>query len=241
MDGGLNWEEQGSELYDDWNLEFFAVQFLDSQNGWALAAKRFPNRNISLAHTTDGGNHWEWVDTEIEGLIAIGFANVQGELVFTDDQHGWVAGGRGHVIHTEDGGVSWEEQEFCGHPVCHDRCFGITFVDNQTGWVAGSELYHTTDGGVTWMPQDIEVDGDLQDIQFIDSHIGWAVGDWGVLVHTTDGGNQWHQMDSNTFFTLRGLFFVNPQLGWIVGDYSGYMENLAYYIDHKITQIYTNS
>ena len=219
MDGGLNWEEQGSELYEGRNREFFAVQFLDSQNGWALAAKRYPSRNISLAHTTDGGNHWEWVDTGIEGSIGSTLETCQGELVFTDDQHGWVTGGRGHVIHTEDGGVTWKEQEFCGHPVCHDRCFGITFVDNQTGWVAGSELYHTTDGGVTWMPQDIEVGRALQDIQFLDSHIGWAVGDWGVLMHTTDGGNEWHHLDSNTFFTLRGLFFVNPRLGWIVGDY----------------------
>jgi photosystem II stability/assembly factor-like uncharacterized protein len=222
MDGGMNWEEQGSELYEGRNREFLAVQFLDSQNGWALAAKRYPSRNISLAHTTDGGNHWEWVDTGIEGSIGITLKTVQGDVVFTDDQHGWVAGGRGHVIHTEDGGITWVKQELsCGNYItrCSDRCFGIAFVDNQSGWIAGSKLYHTTDGGANWTPQDIEVDGDLQDIQFIDSHIGWLAGEWGVLMYTADGGNEWHHMDSNTFFTLRGLFFVNPQLGWIVGDY----------------------
>ena len=229
-DGGLNWEEQGGELYDDWDLEFFAVQFLDSQNGWALAAGRFPSANIFLAHTTDGGTHWNWVDTEIEGHIKITLSTVQGDVVFTDEQHGWAVGGLGEVIHTDDGGAHWVKQELsCGYPSCPIRCFAVEFVDNQVGWIAGEQFYHTTDSGAQWLPQDIGVGGDLQDIQFLDDRVGWLAGERGVLMYTSDGGNRWHELESGTPFALRGLFFVNPTRGWIVGDYGTI---LSYEADH---------
>jgi len=220
-DGGLHWEEQGQELYTSWDLEFFAVQSLDDQNGWALATENFPSVNIFLAHTADGGSQWDWVDTGITGTLAIGFALVQGDVVFTDEQHGWVIGGLGEVVHTDDGGATWITQTLtCDWPICHKRLFAVEFISNQEGWIVGEGLYHTTDGGSHWNMQDVDVETDFQDIQFVNSLSGWLAGDYGVVMYTSDGGNTWNLIENDvSSVPLRGLSFVNPQKGWFVGDH----------------------
>jgi len=160
------------------------------------------------------------VDTGIEGNIAIGFALVQGDVVFTDEQHGWAVGGLGQVVHTEDGGSTWVKQELtCDWPECPKRLFAVDFVDNQVGWIVGEGLFHTMDGGAHWAQETIDFDSDFQDVQFLNADIGWLAGDRDGLIYTTDGGSQWHRLESSTSVPLRGLYFVNPKQGWIVGDY----------------------
>lgn len=216
-DGGLHWEEQGEELYEHWDLEFFAVQSLDDQNGWALATKNFPSDHIFLARTANGGSQWDWVDTGITGPLAIGFALVQGDVVFTDAQHGWAVGGLGKVIHTDDGGAHWVRQDF-GED--WRRLFAVEMLDNQEGWIAGEGLFHTSDGGDHWNMEDVDVGGDLQDIQFVDALNGWLAGDNGVILVTRDGGRTWNLVDNDvSSYALRGISFINPHKGWLVGDY----------------------
>ena len=217
-DGGITWQEQGQELYANWDLEFFAVHFLDAQNGWALAAKKFPSQNIHLAHTQNGGQTWAWVDTGIAGPLAIGFRLVQGDVTFRDAQRGWAAGGLGKIIYTTDGGLTWEQQQLtCGHPTCPWALYGLDFWDDQRGWLAGEGLYHTQDGGATWLP--LGVSGYLQDVQFVDERIGWIVGERGVVLYTSNGGRRWHRLPVETAAALRGLAFVAPRGGWMVGDH----------------------
>jgi len=228
-DGGQTWQEQGSELYAAWDLEFSKVQFLNAQNGWALAAYNVSSDNITLAHTTDGGNHWQWVDTGIKSLVAVGYEFVQGGLFFSDSQHGWVAA-FDVAAHTEDGGAHWVQQTVsCGYPVCYVQGNAVAFTDNQNGWIAGdasSKLYRTTDAGAHWLPVNLTFNGPNgpQDIQFVDSQSGWLADDTGALMNTTDGGTHWQSVESGTTSFLRGLYFLQPQLGWIVG-YEGTILN----------------
>jgi photosystem II stability/assembly factor-like uncharacterized protein len=49
----------------------------------------------------------------------------------------------------------------------------------------------------------------LHDVFFIDSNIGWAVGDAGAIFHTTNGGNNWHAQESKTLKHLRGVHFTD--------------------------------
>jgi photosystem II stability/assembly factor-like uncharacterized protein len=201
-------------------LEFFDVQFFNVQEGWALATDNFPSDNIFLAHTTDSGVHWGWVDTGIEGMIATGFGTVLGGLDFPDTQHGWVVGGLGEVVYTEDGGATWITQTLnCGYPSCPIRLYGIDMIDTQTGWMVGENLYRTGDGGLHWEVEDIGFGYDLQDVQFLDEQNGWLAGDAGYAANTTDGGGTWIPVENTvTGVALRGLSFVSPQKGWLVGD-----------------------
>jgi photosystem II stability/assembly factor-like uncharacterized protein len=218
-DGGAHWQEQGQELYASWDLEFFDVQSLNSQNGWALAAMNFPSQDIFLAHTTDGGSHWNWVDTGITGTIQVGSETVLGSVVFTDALHGLALGGSSQVISTSDGGAHWARPALsCGAYPCYYNVFAAAFADNQNGWLVGEGVFHTTDGGANWVHQDIGIGGEIQDIQFVDRKIGWLATDRGELWYTGNGGTRWHRLDGNTGYALRGLHFVNAQRGWFVGD-----------------------
>jgi photosystem II stability/assembly factor-like uncharacterized protein len=216
-DGGQTWLEQGQELYSSWHLEFFAVEFLDHQNGWALATDNFPSQNVFLAHTTDGGSHWNWVDTGIQGNIAIGFATVQGDVTFTDANHGWVVGGLGEIVHTDDGGITWTQQTI---PDEWRRLHAVEFINNQEGWIAGQGLFHTTDGGTNWLPRDVPVQGDIRDLEFLDALNGWLSTDGGNILVTSDGGNTWNPLENNvSSAALLGISFVSPEKGWLVGDF----------------------
>lgn len=218
-DGGQTWEEQGQALYASWDLQFFDVKFLNFQEGWALAARNFPSANIFLAHTTDGGAHWGWVDTGIEGSISVGFDTVLGGLDFPDAQHGWAVGGLGNVVHTEDGGATWSTQTLnCGNPSCPDSLYGIDMIDTQVGWMASP--YRTSDGGLHWDPVDLGYLRLVQDVEFLDTQNGWFAGPGGYAAYTRDGGDTWTPVENtSTSATLRGLSFISPDKGWLVGDY----------------------
>ena len=221
-DGGSTWKEQGTELYASWNIEFSAVQFLNSREGWALADGNFPSENVFLAHTTDGGNHWYFVDTGIKGEVAVGFGMVQGGMLFRDPQHGWLAAWD-VLLSTSDGGAHWIQQKLgCINDLyilCVSSKNGIAFTDSQNGWIAGEGLFRTTDGGAHWSVAIKKFEGWYHGIQFLDSRNGWLAGDYGELRYTNDGGANWQLLDSTTGEALQGLHFVDPQHGWIVGAY----------------------
>jgi photosystem II stability/assembly factor-like uncharacterized protein len=221
-DGGKTWKDQSGDLYDQWDLEFFAVKFLDEKDGWALATKRFPSQNIFLSHTTDGGEHWSWVDTGIPGTMAVGYALVQGDLEVVDRNNIWAAGGLGEVVHSQDGGVTWRKQNLsCGYPSCPIRCFALAFHDNRSGWLAGEMLFSTTNGGDNWDPANMDErgEGDIQDMQFLDYKNGWMVGVDGLVKKTSDGGQSWRDVEIGIPLDLRGLFLLDEDEGWFVGDY----------------------
>lgn len=223
-DGGAHWEEQGEELADGLSPELFDVQFLDTQHGWALDKGHYDDatgtHSLFLAKTDDAGAHWSWVSTGVEGNLAIGFAIVQGGLHFTDSQNGWAVGGLGTIIHTADGGSSWEQQELdCGHPSCPWHLMHVIFTSASEGWISGEGgFFHTVDGGATWEPKDLGLSGDLHDVAFPTAASGWAVGDRGVIVHTRDGGAIWSPVESGIGLGLLGLHCVRADLCWAVGD-----------------------
>lgn len=213
QDGGETWQEQGSNLFDSWNLEFSSVQFLDAQEGWALCDGRFPHQEVFLAHTLDGGQNWEWVNTGITATIAIGYALVQGGLFFADAHQGWVVGGFGHVLHTQDGGLTWSYVSLPGGNV---EC--VHAPSSQDVWVAGENLFHATDGGQVFHQLDVDVALSLWDVQFTDPSHGWIVGDYGQIARTADAGTTWEDWSLPSGASLLGADFITTDRGWIVGQ-----------------------
>jgi hypothetical protein len=68
----------------------------------------------------------------------------------------------------------------------------VTYIDSNNAWTAGwgwyegSVIYFSSDKGLTWTCQ-IESDS-LNDVFFINSATGWAVGNNGTILHTKNGG-----------------------------------------------------
>jgi len=70
-----------------------------------------------------------------------------------------------------------------------------------------------------WEVQESGVANSLNDVCFVDSLYGWAVGDSGTIIATTDGGNTWTRQ-VNPVDTLRFLKveFVNRLVGFAGGN-----------------------
>ncbi|MDP1772820.1 MAG: P-loop NTPase fold protein [Methylobacter sp.] len=60
--------------------------------------------------------------------------------------------------------------------------------------------------------------GDLNDVAFIDSQHGWAVGLNGIILATDNGGQSWQQQQSSVATTLYAVQFTDLQHGWVAGS-----------------------
>ena len=58
----------------------------------------------------------------------------------------------------------------------------------------------------------------FEDVHFLDTQNGWAVGDSGVIAHTTNGGATWTAQSSGTQNDLFAVHFVSASVGWVTGD-----------------------
>ena len=63
-------------------------------------------------------------------------------------------------------------------------------------------------------------DARLNDLCFVDSQHGWAVGDRGVVWRTDDGGRHWQRQPSGVDCNLQGVCFLNSEFGWAAGGLS---------------------
>ena len=95
----------------------------------------------SLACSGADGHGWCWQAPQ-PGAVALADAH------FVDDQRGWAVGDGGTVLHTTDGGLSWQRQL----TDVDDRLSLVRFADAQSGWAfatRGATVY-TRDGGRRW-------------------------------------------------------------------------------------------
>lgn len=154
---------------------------------------------------------------------------VHGELLhldLVDDRRGWIVGAAGTILHTEDGGRSWQEQD----SNTRAALFHVAFSDARHGWVVGQDgtILRTSDGGRNWqevspddLPDDLPKDATFMSVKFTDSQHGWVVGYKGLILYTSDGGARWRRQDSRTKEDLYALF-VDGKYCWAVGG-SGVM------------------
>jgi photosystem II stability/assembly factor-like uncharacterized protein len=121
----------------------------------------------------------------------------------------WAAGWDGAVVHTGDGGQTWEIEQLDTNSLS-----ALFFLDGERGWAAGNGFFHTTDGGQTWVKDNDW--GSISDLFFIDAQRGWAAGNGGVTYRTTNGGLSWSWSTVGPITTLSSIWFVDPQRGWTV-------------------------
>lgn len=126
----------------------------------------------TLFKTSDGGNNWQQVPLP---------QNFQPtDLDFINTHLGWVYGPNA-LFKTTNGGVNWELQ---AQPV-----YNFQFITSQIGWYTyGNQIYNSTNGGSSWTLQNSNTNNTLNDIFFINTNNGWAVGQNGTILYTPNGG-----------------------------------------------------
>ena len=128
----------------------------------------------------------------------------------------------GTILHTSNGGDTWEPQ-VSGTQVKLQR---VSFPDAESGWVVGTfgTILHTSNGGDTWERQvaDKTFDLNLAGVSFLNQTVGWAVTERGnTLLSTVDGGRSWSLARLNSNAVRVGLGFTDSQRGWIASTQGG--------------------
>ena len=151
-------------------------------------------------------------------------------ILFTSIDTGYVVcnknGSSVAVIYkTNDGGNTW----YGIYVGVNLYLSNIYFINSQVGFASGADnkggvILKTLNGGKNW--QDFNINSeDLLALYFINSELGYIVGDYCYLFKTTDEGNTWvYQYIKNpTNFTnsptLNSINFINDSIGYMVGEY----------------------
>jgi photosystem II stability/assembly factor-like uncharacterized protein len=132
-DGGETWAQAVpyDQVEDLWD-----VAFPDFSTGWIVGKHQ-------VWHTTDG-EKWEKA-TNLPDLSKDFFA-----VDFVDPTEGWITVSDGSVLHSSDGGSSWQVLAVLPQPART-----IRFVTAQKGWMinAKGDLLRSIDGGRKWTSQ----------------------------------------------------------------------------------------
>jgi len=101
-------------------------------------------------------------------------------------------GERGHVLLSDDQGVSWRQAQSVPS---RTMLTAVSFTDSQRGLAVGHDeiILRTLDGGETWTRARYAPDSQqpLLDVLFRDPLRAIAVGAYGAYFTTTDGGETW--------------------------------------------------
>ncbi len=120
----------------------------------------------------------------------------------------------------------------------------ITFIDDYVGYVAagtrytGGALYKTTNGGNSWKEIYNNSGNAVYDVFFLNDSVGYACGEWYLLLKTIDGGKTWTQIhlftglvQQNVWYNLQSIAFGDEMNGVVVGGQNFTNGIIAYTTD----------
>jgi photosystem II stability/assembly factor-like uncharacterized protein len=237
-DGGKNWQKQESHaVFKDrdgtsQDLYLFGLHAIDNDHAWAVGDRAI------LTSTNDGGKTWRAravpMEVDLSGGQSLATADpIFYDVMFTDQQQGWIVGEFGKIMHTTDGGETWHEQERSlmeGTSTVDvldlPTLYGVHMMGPQHGSAAGLEGHIArTQDGQHWSFDKIEVEYPLVDPLFrvvdLPDDSGWAVGAAGEVVRRAPGQQIWQRahLGQDVLTWLRGISFSDPQHGWMVGGF----------------------
>jgi photosystem II stability/assembly factor-like uncharacterized protein len=134
-----------------------------------------------------------------------------------------VAGDKGVIMTSDDGGRTWARQTLKRGPKYYDL-YSIAFTpDESRGWVVGDAgvVFRTTDRGTTWTEQTVPagLNAALLRIAVVDAQHLCIGGEHGVLLCSSDGGTTWNLQKFHDigFFDVT---YTDPNNVWAVGEFA---------------------
>lgn len=211
-DGGKTWSER---LAGD-DKTFYSLEFVSQSIGFIVGTQRkAEGRAALILRTEDNGKSWS------ESAINIPISNINGQLQlhsisFCNSQIGWAVGAD-LILHTTDGGQTWETQRSGKNA---EVLFGVACVTPERAWLVGQDglILQTKDGGQSWSHQDSGTRDNLVRVRFF-GNSGWIVGGSagkGTLLRMRDGGASWERVPLDVSAALFDIY-INGQQGWLIG------------------------
>lgn len=136
---------------------------------------------------------------------------------FVSPTQGFVGGANGTLLTTADGGQSWQNLSQPTMGTVRKLCFASA----TAGWAAtATGLYRTANAGQTWQ-RVANATTALNDVQFVNPQVGYAVGNQSEILKTTNGGQTWQSQRQYfwNFVELRSVSFSAPDSGMAVGNH----------------------
>ena len=162
---------------------------------------------------SNDGRRWAQVQTPVRSPLTA--------VNFVDAKNGWAVGHDATILHTADGGKTWELQSF--KPELEKPYLSVLFLDANSGFAVGAYglFSKTTDGGKTW------TDVDAPSIRGEELHFNQIVklgngslfiaGEQGTLGLSTDNGATWEKIPSPYEASLFGALPVGDKGALLYG------------------------
>ena len=165
INGGETWT---SHTVND--NQFNSVYYLTPSVGFITSASG------DIIKTDNDGQTWNQVFYNSSGTVFT--------LQFVNSLTGFASGPYSTFIRTTDGGLTWISVRINQMP--ESSIYGLCFLSESTGWVAcqGGYICKTTNGGASWTQQTTNISTTLNDIFFVDTATGFAVGRNGLMLST---------------------------------------------------------
>nr|MBP9097131.1 T9SS type A sorting domain-containing protein [Ignavibacteria bacterium] len=141
------------------------------------------------------------------------------DMTFTDTLTGFAAtvqdsSGIGSVLKTTNGGDNWSIK----HQV-KGSISKIQFLNTQTGFIGGADLFKTTNAGENWFALTPLPKASFIDISVVSESEIWAT-DYNALIgglyRSTNGGMNWQMMFFNAFRNPSKIYMYNSRLGFMI-------------------------
>jgi len=197
--GGENWiiirngPWAQSDCYD-------AVFFINENTGWMCGS------SPKVMKTTNGG-------VTLDSIYL--FSAYMTDIYFKDANTG-VMCCEGAVFKSTNGGINWLHVNIPLNGI-YSTFRRISFVNNQTGWLAGNDgrIFKSTDFGSNWDSISFLISA-YQDfaIEFINEHTGYITRYFNTFYKTTDGGYNWNTYLTGCIGGVSDLLFVDSLYGW---------------------------
>lgn len=225
-DAGQTWKLQFKN--DDEKAFLDAMSFWDANHGIVFGDS--VNQQFYILTTADGGNTWSRVPPANlppaqgnEGAFAASGTNI----ALFGKSHAWIGTGaaaKSRVLHTSDGGHTWQVADTPLASGQSSGIFSIAFRDAKHGVVAGGDytkeaeavnnLAVTSDGGATWTL--------VKGLSGFRSVVAYVPGTK-TLIAVGPSGADYSKDDGRTWTTVSGpgfdtfSFAPGKQVGWGAG------------------------
>ncbi|MEO8446134.1 MAG: YCF48-related protein [bacterium] len=203
-DGGNNWL-QSETIGETPSSQYFDADM--TEDGSIFAVGSFG----AMVRSTNSGETFDFPASVTDGYIS--------DIEFLNVSTGYAVAGfnKGDILKTTNGGQDWVSQitEYIP-PV-----YGISFTDDNTGYLAGSvTVYKTTNAGTNWTISYASTQNEIfTDVYFTTANTGYVTGSYGRLLKTTNAGNNWTPMTIPSSGTiLTSITFTDENTGYTVGD-----------------------
>lgn len=204
---GLDAAANATEYRD--MVEMPAVMVPQARYGLTLDVARAGDRLVAAGErghvllSDDNGQSWTQAEVDTRAQL--------NAVTFADDKHGWAVGEDAVIVHTTDGGQTWQRQYDGRDADMKGPLLDVWFQDAQTGFAIGvfNKIFKTTDGGASWVDWYDNVDNidewHLFAIAGSSDGAIYIASEAGLVFRSTDGGDSFAPIQTDHYGSFHGV------------------------------------